>query len=676
MNTNSCLNLYTVFHLNIAYSSIEEIQRLEVIKRCYWPLLKLADDYNLPLGIEASGYTLETINKLDPEWVHFLKYLISSGPVEFIGSGYAQLIGPLVPAKVNAANLHIGNKVYTDLLGIRPEVAMVNEQAYSAGLIDHYLEAGYKAIIMEWDNPALNQKNWDREWRYMPQYACGQHGEEIALIWNKSIAFQKFQRYAHGDMDLDQYLDYLISHVNKKTRTFPLYGNDVEIFDFRPGRYSTEAIVNREGEWNRLCLLFKTLKQDKRFMFISVNELLAFINQPGGGNRLSLETPEQPVPVKKQGKYNLSRWAVTGRDDIGINTACRRAYQKMSNCSKFRTEHWQELCYLWSSDFRTHITDQRWLVYRDNLDNFDKKLSHIIINDKIDRQQKSINKNTVKKYHNGNTVKIKEDRHLLIIETDHLFLKLNTRRGLAIDGLWFDKKNVNPFLGTLIHGYYNDIRYGADWYSGHLVLERLGQPKVTDLEPIEAEIYTESDKMVISGTIISPLGNINKKIAVHNHEPKLTLSYKLDWEVIPSGSFRLGFITLHPEQFDRSTLFYRTCNGGNYPECFYLANKRVDHGSAVSFLVSASSGLGLTEGWIEMGDNQNCLRVTVNDQQAALIGLITYHEIDGKYFYRLALSAGEMDETRKSNSSMLEPKQYEFTIGLVEQPGIKIKKVD
>ena len=31
------LNLYAVFHLNLTYSSIEEEQHSDVIRRCYWP---------------------------------------------------------------------------------------------------------------------------------------------------------------------------------------------------------------------------------------------------------------------------------------------------------------------------------------------------------------------------------------------------------------------------------------------------------------------------------------------------------------------------------------------------------------------------------------------------------------------------------------------------------------
>ncbi|HRR42652.1 MAG TPA: hypothetical protein P5244_15580, partial [Syntrophales bacterium] len=66
--TTPNLKLYTIFHLNLAYSSIEEEQRPEVIRRCYWPLLKLVRDYSLPFGVEATGYTLEEINRLDPNW--------------------------------------------------------------------------------------------------------------------------------------------------------------------------------------------------------------------------------------------------------------------------------------------------------------------------------------------------------------------------------------------------------------------------------------------------------------------------------------------------------------------------------------------------------------------------------------------------------------------------------
>jgi hypothetical protein len=107
----------------------------------------------------------------DPSWLARLRSLVTDGPCEFIGSGYVQLIGPLVPAEVNAANLRLGNTAYEWMLGARPDIALVNKQAYSAGLIGHYIDAGYRAIIMEWDNPASAHPEWPPEWRYLPQVA-------------------------------------------------------------------------------------------------------------------------------------------------------------------------------------------------------------------------------------------------------------------------------------------------------------------------------------------------------------------------------------------------------------------------------------------------------------------------------------------------------------------------
>ena len=96
------LHLYNFFHLNLAYSAIEEEDRPRVIERCYWPLLRLAQRRGLPFGIELSGYTLETIAAIDPDWVRDLASLVNDGPCELIGCGYAQIIGPLVPPQVTS----------------------------------------------------------------------------------------------------------------------------------------------------------------------------------------------------------------------------------------------------------------------------------------------------------------------------------------------------------------------------------------------------------------------------------------------------------------------------------------------------------------------------------------------------------------------------------------------
>ena len=61
-------SIYTVFHLNLAFSSVELSQHADIVKRCYWPLLRLAES-GIPVGIEMTAYTLESINQVDKHWV-------------------------------------------------------------------------------------------------------------------------------------------------------------------------------------------------------------------------------------------------------------------------------------------------------------------------------------------------------------------------------------------------------------------------------------------------------------------------------------------------------------------------------------------------------------------------------------------------------------------------------
>ncbi len=266
------LQLFAFFHMNVAFSSIEEEQHGEVMTRCYWPLLRLAETHG-PIGIEASGFTLETIAARDPQWIETLKRLIASGFVEFIGAGYSQMIGPLVPARVTEANLAIGNEIYQRLLGVKPTVALVNEQAYSGGLVGLYLDAGFQALLMDWDNPSSHH-HWPAEARYRPQRALGADGRSIGLLWTDTVAFQKLQRFAHGDIARDDYFAFIRTHRGEDRRALCVYASDAEIFDFRPGRYKTEE-NNSGGEWAKIEEAFSHLSREPGCEFVLPSDLLS-----------------------------------------------------------------------------------------------------------------------------------------------------------------------------------------------------------------------------------------------------------------------------------------------------------------------------------------------------------------------------------------------------------------
>lgn len=609
LGAEKSLQVFAFFHLNLAFSSIEEEKRDDVIARCYWPLLALAEQVG-PIGMEISGYTLEEIARRDPAWIVRARDLIAQDRIELIGSGFSQMIGPLVPARVTEENLRLGNETYDRLLGVKPRLALINEQAYAAGLVGLYRDAGYDAIIMDWENPAAHHPEWPAETQYLPQRARGTDGREIALIWSNTTLFQQLQRLVHGDIPLKNYLEFVRNRKGPAPRALCLYASDAEIFGFRPGRFKTEEMLS-DDEWLRLREAFRAIADDARM--VKPSDTLSLISLPGAGRLLSLESAECPVPVKKQRKYNLARWAVTGRDNLAINAACQRIYEAMRESD---APDWKELCTLWASDFRTHVTEQRWNAYRVRLKAVEDKWAA----------------RTAPALPSTGDVDIK-DRYFGV-KTPSLEARLDRRRGLALTSMKFAGQSL-PALGGLPHGHFEDIALAADWYTGDSVFEAPGEHKLTDLEWCEAKISHEPNgDILVSGKIETAKGPIHKNLRFRAGHPRVDFDLIFDWDDWGKGVLRLGHFTLLPEAFDKDALILATCNGGGR-ETYPLAGRTVDHGAPVSFLVSSSHGFGMTEGWSEIGDGRTTLRIEVDRATAPLLGMLTHRRSGEKLFCQI-----------------------------------------
>ena len=636
------LHLFAFFHLNLAFSSIEEDKRGEVIRRAYWPLLRLAERH--VLGMEISGYTLEEIAARDPAWIERARELIAEGRIELIGSGYSQMIGPLVPQRVTAENLRLGHEAYRCFLGIRPRIALVGEQAYSAGLVGLYLDAGFDALIMDYDNPAAHHPEWGPDVAFRPARALGADGRAIALIWSHTTLFQQLQRFAHGDTGLESWRGFVESRRGDKPRALCLYASDAEIFDFRPGRFKTEEQLSPDSEWARLDQAFAAAGQ----ALVRPSAILDLL--PLDGPALKLESAACPVPVKKQRKYNLARWAVTGRDNVAINAACHRIYRGM--LADEAKADWKELCYLWASDFRTHLTEKRWQAYCRRLEAAETRWAAAL----------------PAPFAVPMTSPANERR--LSVETPSLKALLDRRRGLAIQNLQF-KGHARAALGGLPHGYFGDIALQADWYTGDCVFEAPGEHKLTDLEWCDAHIGCDAGGDVLAhARLETQKGSIEKRMRFFAAEPKVEFDISLDWSDWGKGVLRLGHFTLQPGAFNPKELRLVTDNGGG-AECFALAGQTIDHGAAVSFLVSSSHGLPLSAGWAVIGDGKTDLRIEVDCATAPLLGLLTFKpakDAQGgdSFFCQLALSALELDDTRKPAPYDGGPRRFRFSVSAVK----------
>jgi len=160
----------------------------------------------------------------------------------------------------------------------------------------------------------------------------------------------------------------------------------------------------------------------------------------------------------------------------------------------------------------------------------------------------------------------------------------------------------------------------------------------------------------------TPLGAVRKTIRVLEASPRVELEYDLDWASLPAGSLRLGHVTLNPATFDPRSLCYACANGGRNRERFTLGATAVDHGAPVSFLVSASAGLGLTDGSLELGDARRSIRVDVDTETAPLVGLVSYRPVGDTFFFRAAFSARELDETCRETDGPPPPLRLAYTL--------------
>lgn len=616
-----------LFHLNLNYSAIEVAERGEVVRRCYRPLLGLLGRLPwLRIAIEASGHTLERIERLDPDWIAELRRLIRAGRVEFVGSGDSQLIGPLAQASVNRWNQRLGQATYARLLGHEPRAALTNELAWSQGIVDAYVDAGYETLLMEWNNPRRRHPEWENEWRYRTVRTPSPTGQEIDVLWVDAVAFQKFQRVVMGALDVDEYVDWVLGHAGETPRHLCLYGNDAEIFDFRPGRYATEPELVG-GEWERMVAILSAL-HERGVVFTTPTEVRGSPSfQPDA--TVVLNHAADPIPVKKQPKYNATRWALSGWDDVGVNARCFARARELDRRDS-EPEEWRALCRAWASDLRTHLTERRWEAFRRAIPEEPARAPRRLQGDRLE------------------TARVERDGRRIRIETDDVRVSLLAVRGLAIDSLAFVSVGEAPLCGTLPHGSFDDIDYAADFYSGHTVLEIPAHARVTDLESTSPKVSLFDDRVEVVCDVPTSLGPLRKSVVVFARHVELRYSFS-SWTERPLGSLRTGFVTLRPASFGENLAV--TCANGGEPERFVVRDD-CDHGRSVSPLISAGAAFGATDGTLAIDDGRVGLELSWPQWKSAALPLLTCKDVGRERFVRVAFSLSEIDETHRPGAPL------------------------
>lgn len=614
---------YKIYHANLAFSAIPEGKLQEVIDKCYFSLLDFVEKTNTKIGLEISGYSLEIIQELKPTWIEKFKELSNQGLIELIGSGYMQIIAPLVPYKVNLQNQKIGLETYINILGITPKIAFINEQTFSKSLVDLYSEVGYEALIMEWNNAYSLNNKIKKDFAYSPIIVKGIK-KELSILWSDSILFQKFQRTVHGERDLDFYINF-VKQYTKKHKAISIYSSDLEIFNFRPGRFETEELIKND-EWEIVANIVEKLKQFCKFELPSkVLEMNLDKNK-----KVSLTTSLNPIIVKKQEKYSLSRWAACGRGANYINTLCYKYFKKIENIDDL--SQWKLLLKYWGSDYRTHITETKWEKAINDLENLVASKTNDI---------QILKKSNQNFYEKGD---------LVIFKKNNLKIIFDKRKGLTLDTIFINNKKFP--ICTIKHGELDLIKHGADFFTGTTIIESSETKKISDLVESEEINYYKIDENIFKIESSLQMRNGIKELKswiIDEKNNSITFDLILDCSIFIRGSIRVGILTLD-KTFASKNGSIKIKNGNKYYEKINLKNNEINQHIPKSLTQSSQSGLGCTNGIMKFKNDDSSFQIKIDREISYPFIMLQNNKDKFGYLTRVYFSLQELDDTLKEDS--------------------------
>lgn len=616
---------YSTWHLNLDFSSIEAGDRPEVIRKSYWPLLDLARNMGLPQGIEISGSTLRAISQLDSTWVTAVRGLVEDGLVEIIASGFSQVIGPITPAVINRLNVERGDHAYREILGISPKIFYVPEQTVSLGILRLLSDHGYRALVLEKENFRL--AGLSRDTLLAPTRLTGP-SPEVTVVWNSSRLFQALQRFVAGEHDELDYKSVLQREILEGNLASSIYGSDAEVFGFQVNRHAHESKTH-DGHWERVAEAL-AISTDTGFHWKLPTTVLETV-----AKTVSDLTPfslQHQIISKKQAKYNVGRWAVCGRNSYDLNSSCFELTRQDLKISPHKLDHREQESLLrkWGSDYRTHITEKRWLE----------------VSSELDRRKPAWNEWTPGKGKQARDSGIEElmtGAH----RAGRAYLSLNKRRGLTLNefGLQDERGERLKVLGRSAFGDLDGIENQADFYSGSLTWETLAGARYADFDLGQKYEFFEHSPYAFEFWGENKKFSFRKTISFVPEESEVALRWEISWKEREPGRLRVGYLTFAKQPLE-SKLTFSTHNGGSEIETFDAESRAFDMGQQVSSQVTSSSGFGATEGKVEVATSGTKTTIEIDRDSMGCLGLAQMRADTQSKLLRLCFSLQEVNETR------------------------------
>jgi hypothetical protein len=639
------MKAYLLFHINLSFSSIDEDSHKKLIQECYFPILKLSQSKKMKIAIEISAKSLIRIHELDSSFTELLRSLIARNLIELIGSSYTQSIFPIHSAFLNDLNIKWGLDYYKKILSVIPKIALINEMSFSKGIADLYLDNGYQSLIIDIDNinsSEVKNKNSLYKINALNTYKNG----IINILWSDSILFQQFQRYIHGENILPEYISLIDKYIKNKVPYIPVYTNDAEVFNFRPGRFQEEKAIDSD-EWKKISDLLEYLIHEKGISFLFPSEIIKNAINTQKNIIESISSAEHPVLVKKQPKYNINRWTVTGRGDQELNLKVNRAASMMQKKSlDASNQNIRSLLNFSASDLRTHITDFRWRSHLEEIKHFES--NNNICEAELKPYIKTQDDLSLIDFVRSNKLASLKDYKYLCIDTGVINLSLNLFKGMSINTLGFKKHNFNALIRSFNAGSFSGIKHGVDFFSGSLLTELpTDRVRVTDLEKTEPFIKIDNkDEIKLIANFQKKPFSFQKIITLSLVDEKISISYRFDNIKSIIGFIRVGNFALESKYFQ--DIYVSSLLGSSSREEF-LVKKELDHSLPVSNLVSSSSGIPCSDGKISVYCKKNKIGLDFDFdiEKYFAIPMLKHNNLEPNNFFRLIYSLQEFDDTSK-----------------------------
>jgi len=634
---------YSAWHLNLDFSSLDDTDRPEVIRKSYWPLVDLARNTGLPQGIEISGSTLRIVSQLDPAWISATRRLVEDGLVEILASGFSQIIGPLAPAAINAMNIARGDDVYREIFGFSPQIFYVPEQTVSRGIVNLLSDHGYSSLVLEKENFVHAGIPHDKV--RGPTRLAGQTSD-VTVLWNSSKLFQALQRFVSGHSEEMEYRSVLEKEIADENLATCVYGSDAEVFGFQVNRHAHEARAH-ERDWEKIAEAFDISKQVGFEWRLPTKVLDTVKNSPSGVQPFAIQ-PQ--IISKKQAKYNVGRWAVCGRNSYDYNSRCfelaRESLQKSAH--ELDQNNQESLLRLWGSDYRTHITPSRWLEVASEL------------------EHRTNFRNTEHSSERNIGTSVGEQPYIRVNHEGAAYLSLARRRGLSLEefGLQDATGGGQQVLGKCAFGALEGIENQADFYSGSLTWEPLSGVRHTDFD-----LEPKGEVVEISPNVFEFLGDnrkfsLRKQVTFFPEEAEVAIRWEIFWKEREAGRLRVGYVTFSPQPLD-SELTFSTHNGGKEIETFDVGSNAFNMGQQVSSQVTSSSGFGATEGTVEVATNDTRTTIRIEQDSLGCLGLAELKTDNQSKVLRICFSLQEANETRQPFDNMVTEFGYRIRIARI-----------